>query len=155
MTKCLFNALLFTMMEIVFPALLHQKSGSVTLTLFWAKPYRRISHYNSKIKTWCWHSSSKLQPFQVLKDLMETLQRRDLNCPSRLGNVAVTRRTRSARLGKESLGFSGFGNRRAKQSFVLLLLNSFGLYSLVTLFTSWRGVGNEVPSDFLRGVKYG
>jgi len=53
MTKCLFNALLFTMMEIVFPALLYQKSGSVTLTLFWAKLYRRISHHDSKIETLC------------------------------------------------------------------------------------------------------
>lgn len=58
MTKCLFNALLFTVMEIVFPALLHQKSGSVTLTLFWAKLC--ISRYDSQIKTFCWHSSRAL-----------------------------------------------------------------------------------------------
>lgn len=57
MTKCLFNALLFTVMEIVFPALLHPKSGSVTLTLFWARLCRCISHYDSQIKTFCWHSS--------------------------------------------------------------------------------------------------
>lgn len=45
-------------MEIVFPALLHQKSGSVTLTLFWVRLFRCISHYDSQIKTFCWHSST-------------------------------------------------------------------------------------------------
>lgn len=149
MTKCLFNALLFTMMEIVFPALLYQKSGSVTLTLFRAKLSRPISHYDSKIKTLCRHSSSELQPFQVLKDLMETLQRNNVNCLSSLGNLPVTKR--SARLGNEKPGTWLRWESRSKtelhRGFVLVVKNSFRLYFLTTLLTSWWGVGKEVPSD--------
>lgn len=111
MTKCLFNALLFTTMEIVFPALLYQKSGSVKLTLFWAKLCRHLPHYDYKIQTLCRHSSSELQPFQVLKDLMETLQRNNVNCQKGLGNLPVTKHL--ARLGNESLGLGCVGSREA------------------------------------------
>lgn len=88
MTKCLFNALLFTVMEIVFPALLHQKSGSVTLTLFWAKLCRCISHYGSQIKTFCWHSS---RAFSRAESPDGNPALRDGGVLSRLCNLLVPR----------------------------------------------------------------
>lgn len=139
MTKCLFNALLFTVMEIVFPALLHQKSGSVTLTLFWAKFCGCISHYGSQIKTFCWHSSRALSRAQ-----------------SPDGNPALRDGDGSAgcailaSLALKCFGIKEQSCREALPSWCTTAPSPVPRNRVVTLPPSWW---EAVPLDFLRGVK--
>lgn len=142
MTKCLFNALLFTVMEIVFPALLHQKSGSVTLTLFWARLCRCISHYDSQIKTFCWHSSRALPRAGSPNG---SPAQRDGDGPSRLCNLLVPRCPGLGQPGRGNPGTEMLWNQgtELQRGSALLLHNSPHSYSLLTL----------PPSHGKQGVK--
>lgn len=144
MTKCLFNALLFTVMEIVFPALLHQKSGSVTLTLFWAKLCRCISHYDSQMKTFCWHSSRALS----------RAGSPDGNAAQRDGDGlrgwAMSWCPGLSQPGNGSLALKCFGTeqREALPSWCSTALSPVPWGH----FYPANSAGNEVPLDFLTGV---